>query len=118
MTEELRARRKELGRDLKTARQAAGLLQRELARKIGYSRSAVGNAEAGQCGYAGRFWELCDEVLGTGGTLSRGYNEIRTRRIRRVIENDRAPMASDTSHVPVPEDSRVTVVVRCTNGAW
>jgi DNA-binding XRE family transcriptional regulator len=62
--EDLRARRQELGRGLRSARIRAGLRQRELARKIGYSRSAVGNAEAGQCGYAHRFWELCDEVLG------------------------------------------------------
>jgi DNA-binding XRE family transcriptional regulator len=66
LTDELQVRRKELGRNLKTARQTAGLLQRELAHKIGYSRSAVGNAETGQCGYAHRFWELCDEVLETG----------------------------------------------------
>jgi DNA-binding XRE family transcriptional regulator len=118
LTEELRARRKELGRNLKTARQTAGLLQRELAHKIGYSRSAVGNAETGRCGYAHRFWELCDEVLETEGTLSRSYNEIRRRRIRHVIESDHAPMVSDTSHVPVPEDFRITVIIRCTKNAW
>jgi transcriptional regulator with XRE-family HTH domain len=64
--EDLRARRQELGRSLRSERIRAGLLQRELARKIGYSRSAVGNAEAGHSSYARRFWELCDEVLGTG----------------------------------------------------
>jgi len=63
LADELQKRREELGRSLKTVRQAAGLLQRELAHKIGYSRSAVGNAETGQSGYAHRFWELCDEVL-------------------------------------------------------
>jgi DNA-binding XRE family transcriptional regulator len=118
MTEELRALSKELGWNLKAARQTAGLLQRELAHKIGYSRSAVGNAETGQCVYADRFWELCDEMLGTGGTLSRGYNEIRKRRMRRVIESDHAPMVSDTPHVPVPEDFRITVIIRCTKNAW
>jgi DNA-binding XRE family transcriptional regulator len=118
LTEELRERRKELGRSLKAARQTSGLLQRELAHRIGYSRSAVANAETGHCGYAHRFWELCDEVLGTGGTLSRSYNEVRRRRIRRVIESDHAPMISDTPHVPAPEDFRITVIVRCTKGAW
>jgi DNA-binding XRE family transcriptional regulator len=114
----LQVRRKELGRNLKTARQTASLLQRELAHKIGYSRSAVGNAETGQCGYAHRFWELCDEVLETGGTLSRGYNEIRRRRIRHVIESGPAPMVSNTPHVPAPEDFRVTVIIRCTKNSW
>jgi DNA-binding XRE family transcriptional regulator len=109
--------RQELGRTLKSARITAGLLQRELAHKIGYSRSSVGNAEAGQC-HAQRFWELCDEVLGTAGALSRSYNEIRRLRIRRLIESDQAPTASDTPYVPVPEDFRVTVIIRCARGAW
>jgi DNA-binding XRE family transcriptional regulator len=112
------AARLELSLTLKAARQAAGLLQRELAHKIGYSRSAVANAETGQCVHADQFWGLCDEVLGTGGTLARACNEIRTRRIRRVIETVPAPMASDTAPVPVPEDFRITVVVRCTKTAW
>lgn len=51
--EDLRELRKELGRGLQTARQAAGYSQAVLARRLGYSRSAVSNAEAG--GYACRF---------------------------------------------------------------
>jgi transcriptional regulator with XRE-family HTH domain len=118
LAEELQELREVLGRSLQAARQAAGLLQRELAHKIGYSRSAVANAESGQTRHAHRFWELCDEVLATGGRLSLGYNEIRRRQVRHTIENDHAPMVSDTPHVPLPEDFRITVVVRCTKKAW
>jgi DNA-binding XRE family transcriptional regulator len=118
LAEELRARREELGRTLKAARQASGLLQRELAHKIGYSRSAVANAETGWHGYSYRFWVLCDEVLETKGTLSSCYNQARIRQIRHAIENDQAPMVSSVPDIPLLEDFRITVIVRCTKKSW
>jgi transcriptional regulator with XRE-family HTH domain len=69
------AMRRELGQRLQELRLAAGLSQQQVARRAGYTRSAVSNAEAG--GYARRrFWELCDELFGTGDMLARGYDEI------------------------------------------
>jgi hypothetical protein len=73
---------KELGRALKTARMMAGLAQRELAHMVGYSRSRVAGAEAGDV-VAGQFWERCDAVLGT--TLAQGYAVIRALRTRRLL---------------------------------
>src|ERR1039457_1633970 len=59
-------------------REAAGLSQRQVAKRVGYTRSAVSNAEAG--GYARRrFWEMCDELFGTGGVLACRYDEIHQR---------------------------------------
>lgn len=118
LAEELREQRGELGRTLKAARRAAGLAQRELGHKIGYSRSAVANAEAGWCGYSSRFWVACDEVLGTGGTLLSGYNRARALRIRHVIENSPAPMESSVPAISVPEDFRITLIIRCANSSW
>jgi hypothetical protein len=76
------ALRKELGRALKTARASAGLVQRELAHKVGYSRSRVAGAEGGDY-VSQQFWERCDVVLGT--TLADGYAVIRTLRTQRLF---------------------------------
>ncbi len=77
-TGQARVMRRELGQRLRKLREEAGLSQQQLARRAGYTRSAVSNDEAG--GYARRrFWELCDEVFGSGQTLARGYDEIRQR---------------------------------------
>ena len=73
--------RRALGQELKHARQGAGLSQRELAHKIGYTRSGVSSAESG--GYASRgFYECCDQVLNTGGTLAARYDAIADERAR------------------------------------
>jgi hypothetical protein len=70
--------RQELGRQLRGLRQAARLSQQQVARRTGYTRSAVSNAESG--GHARRrFWELCDEVFGTNPMLASGYDQIHAR---------------------------------------
>jgi transcriptional regulator with XRE-family HTH domain len=76
------ALRKELGRTLRAARLMAGLLQRELAHKIGYSRSRVAGAEAGDY-VSQQFCERCDEVLGT--SLKQGYDVVRKLRMERLL---------------------------------
>jgi DNA-binding XRE family transcriptional regulator len=70
--------RRDLGRRLRGLREGAGLSQQQVAKRAGYTRSAVSNAEAG--GYARRwFWEMCDELFATGGTLACRYDEIHQR---------------------------------------
>jgi transcriptional regulator with XRE-family HTH domain len=76
------ALRKELGRTLRVARLMAGLLQRELAHKIAYSRSRVAGAEAGDY-VSQQFCERCDEVLGT--SLKQGYDVVRKLRMERLF---------------------------------
>ena len=69
------AMRRGLGRQLATRRKAAGYLQRELGVLLGYSRTAVANAETGA--RTGRqMWERADHVLGTGELFARGYDRI------------------------------------------
>jgi transcriptional regulator with XRE-family HTH domain len=73
-----RAARRELGQQLKRLREAAGLSQQQVARRAGYTRSAVSNAESG--GHARRrFWERCDEIFGTATVLAGGYDQIHAR---------------------------------------
>jgi transcriptional regulator with XRE-family HTH domain len=73
-----RVLRRELGQRLKGLREAAGLSQQQVARRIGYTRSAISNAESG--GHARRrFWELCDGLFSTTPTLASGYDQIYPR---------------------------------------
>ena len=77
-----------LGIRLAALREAADYTQASLARLVGYSRSTVANAEAGQ-GAARHFWEMCDEVFG-GTVLCEGFDEIRALRQQ---ENEAAEAA-------------------------
>jgi len=71
--------RRELGQQLGAHRRDAGYLQRELGNLLGYSRTAVGNAEAGSPGIGRNFWERADHVLGSGELFARGYARIQAR---------------------------------------
>src|SRR6266568_7479489 len=75
----------DLGARLAALREAAGFTQASLARRIGYSRSTVANAEAGQ-GAARHFWEMCEEVLGGDSGLLGLFDEIRTLQRQRQQE--------------------------------
>jgi len=74
--------RRDLGLLLARLRDAAGETQISLSRQIGYSRSTVANAEAGQ-GAARLFWEKCDQVLGSGNQLVAAYEGAEDLRRRR-----------------------------------
>ncbi|GAA0244729.1 helix-turn-helix transcriptional regulator [Cryptosporangium japonicum] len=54
---------------LRHHRTRAGLTQRELAHRVGYSRSTIANAETGDVRSAD-FYRRCDEVLAARGTLN------------------------------------------------
>jgi WD40 repeat protein/transcriptional regulator with XRE-family HTH domain len=85
---------RDLGARLAALREAAGYTQASLARLVGYSRSTVANAEAGQ-GAARHFWEMCDEVL--GGTMLCGrFDEIRA--LRRQQQHEAAAEARRQRH--------------------
>jgi hypothetical protein len=69
--------RRELGRELKTLRQAAGLSQPHLAGRTGYSRSTIATLESTNGGAVARaFWEKSDAVFGTGDRLARRWDDI------------------------------------------
>lgn len=75
-SEEVRAGRCALGRQLARYRQAAGLSQHQLAPRTHYARSTVANVEVGRQNVPRDFWQRCDEVLRADGALLRGYDEL------------------------------------------
>ena len=71
--------RRELGRQLAGRRRAAGYAQRELGVLVGYSRTAIANAETGGTALGRQLWEGADRVLRTGEQFARGYDRIRAQ---------------------------------------
>jgi transcriptional regulator with XRE-family HTH domain len=72
----------ELGQAVKAARVQAGLAQRELGHKIGYSRTSIANAETGACRLSREFYERVDAVLNT--KLAHAHAVIRVLRAERL----------------------------------
>jgi transcriptional regulator with XRE-family HTH domain len=63
-------------RHLVSLRESAGLTQEQLGRRIGFSRSVVGNAEGGHRKASGDFWHRADEALGAGGALVARHEQM------------------------------------------
>ncbi|HEY0636503.1 MAG TPA: helix-turn-helix transcriptional regulator [Pseudonocardiaceae bacterium] len=82
------AARRALGERLAQCRSAAGLSQGQLASFVGYGRSTIATAETGRRTAALDFWQRCDDVLTTGGVLTRQYIGLRT-----VVEQQRRTLA-------------------------
>jgi transcriptional regulator with XRE-family HTH domain len=76
---DVRALRRELGRELKSSREAAGLSQAQLARRTAYARSTVSTVESGGQNVPRVFWERCDAILGTGLRLTTAYDQLAWR---------------------------------------
>jgi transcriptional regulator with XRE-family HTH domain len=74
--DEVAALRRGLGRQLAERRKLAGYAQREFGALVGYSRTAVANAEGGHARIGRQFWERADRVLGTGELFARGYDRL------------------------------------------
>ena len=85
--------RRALGRQLATFRDAAGLIQGDLASLVHYGRSTIANVETGRQSCRRSFWESCDEVLRAGGALISAYEELKAleRRQRRDIAREMNP---------------------------
>jgi tetratricopeptide (TPR) repeat protein/DNA-binding XRE family transcriptional regulator len=97
-TETERAASEELGARLRDLRQTAGLTQRELAERVGYSRARVAGAESGE-GCAPLFWAGCDKVLSGGGVLMAGFRTVEALRRRRAADDAAAAQAERASRV-------------------
>jgi DNA-binding XRE family transcriptional regulator len=80
-SEGARALRRDLGRTLKQAREAAGYSQAQLALKTGYARSTVSTVESGSQNAPRIFWERSDAALGTGAALLARYDRLTQRRV-------------------------------------
>ena len=72
-----RSVRRDLGRRLAAARQAAGLTQRQLAEAVRYSRSTVSNAEIGHPDVARLFWTRCDRVLRACQAFTPAFDQLK-----------------------------------------
>jgi transcriptional regulator with XRE-family HTH domain len=72
--------RRELGHQLAARRKAAGYMQRELGVLVGYSRTAIANAETGGTKMGRQFWERADRALRTGELFARGHDRIQAQR--------------------------------------
>lgn len=94
LREAVAAARKEAGRLLACLRHAAGLSQVRLAGQIGYSATVVAHAELGRRPVAVEFWELADEALGAGGTLTAWGTRIKDLTGARRGEQRRLDKAS------------------------
>ena len=77
--DEVAAMRRDLGRQLANRRKAAGLVQREFGALVGYSRTAVANAETGNARIGRVLWERADRVLGSGELFARGFDRIQAQ---------------------------------------
>jgi transcriptional regulator with XRE-family HTH domain len=66
-----------LGNQLAALREAAGIVQQQVAHKTGYSRSSVAKAESGRQLLTPEFWRTADELLKAEGALLASYEQVR-----------------------------------------
>jgi len=106
-----------LGCQLRAAREAAGLSQRQLGAQVGRGRATVAHVEAGRQRAKSAVWQAADEACGAEGALLVAYDEAqraattyraRMRRARR--ETARLELAAlqaqaDTGIVPPARDA-------------
>jgi transcriptional regulator with XRE-family HTH domain len=89
------AARRELGRQLAARRKAAGYVQRELGTRVGYSRTAIANAEIGATSLGRQLWERVDVVLGTGELFARGYDRIQAQKAAEALARVHRPASAE-----------------------
>lgn len=102
-SEAIAGMRRDLGRQLAAKRNEAGLMQRELGVLMGYSRTAIANAETAATRLGRPFWERADRALGTGETLARGYDRIQAQITAEAQAGDLRQMTAGTSHQSASE---------------
>ncbi|HEU0088119.1 MAG TPA: helix-turn-helix transcriptional regulator [Pseudonocardiaceae bacterium] len=74
---ELVALMRALGQHLAALREAAEIVQQQIAHRTGYSRSSVAKAEAGRQLLTRDFWKTADELLQADGVLLASYEQVR-----------------------------------------
>jgi predicted kinase/DNA-binding XRE family transcriptional regulator len=90
--------RRALGQQLAATRSAAGLTQHALARRIGWTRSSVANAECGQ-GASRAFWEQCDQSLSAGGAIIAACRQVEELQRAGHLRERLREQATRASHV-------------------
>ncbi len=104
--------RRMLGRRLAAFRQAADYGQDEFAPLVHYSRSSLANVEIGRQKGTRAFWELCDELLRTGGVLTVAFTEIQVLERQRHHEVARQSKPQPVPNVEVNQPSIRALVAR------
>jgi tetratricopeptide (TPR) repeat protein len=94
--------RRELGVQLAVLRDAARLTQEELARRVGYVRSTVGNVETGRQRVPRRFWIQCDQILATSGVLTEAYDRVEMLERQAALTAATDPPAAVVDAAPWP----------------
>ena len=90
---ELVAMRLALGKQLSALREAARIIQPQVARRTGYSRSSVAHAEAGRQLLTGEFWQTADELVNAGGELLATYDQVRAAKDEHEARSREAELA-------------------------
>lgn len=106
--DDVRERRKALGRSLALFREAAGYTQHEFAPLTHYGRSTIANVETGGQRAPREFWQRCDEVLRTGGGLTADHDEIILLE-QQVLAATARSSASASGFAGSPSDAYVEV---------
>lgn len=82
--------REALGARLAALRTTADHTQTSFSRLTFYGRSSIANIETGRQNAPRHFWELCDEILKTGGALTQEHDRLSaTRREHQLQAVDR-----------------------------
>jgi transcriptional regulator with XRE-family HTH domain len=76
--DDIQQRRRALGQQLATFRQAAELTQAQLAKRTYFDRSRIAHLERGTGRADQRFWTTADEAVGANGALVAAYAELET----------------------------------------
>ncbi|MGH3755210.1 MAG: helix-turn-helix domain-containing protein [Pseudonocardiaceae bacterium] len=87
------AMRLALGQQLAARRDAAGIVQQQIGRKTGYSRSSIAKAEAGRQLLTREFWQAADGLLQAGGALLAGYEQVRAAKEEHEARSREAALA-------------------------
>lgn len=77
---------RKLGRYLAALREAAGLVQADVARAVPCHRTTVAHAEAGSQLPDARFWETADRAVGADGALVASYDKFMRNKAAHVAE--------------------------------
>src|SRR5690348_15969475 len=67
---------REVGKQVKVLRERAGLTQKELGDRLGYSEDLVSSLERGRRTPQREFLEAADELLGAGGLLRATIDDV------------------------------------------
>ncbi len=90
---ELVALRLALGQQLASQREAVGIVQQQIGRRTGYSRSSIAKAEAGRQLLTRDFWTTADDLLKADGALLASYEQVRAAKEEHEAKSREAALA-------------------------